>query len=63
MALAPEALEQECTLQTQTLLSYPLESMRAIKEYLSHSDGMHDAGASVLAVNLLSTALSARLKK
>ena len=61
--VAPETLDQECALQTKALLSYPVESMRAIKEYLRHSDSMHDASASALAANILSNALSARFKK
>ena len=61
--VAPEALDRECALQTEALLSYPGESMRAIKDYLMHADGMHDAGATALAANILSTTLSARSKK
>lgn len=61
--VAPEALNRECALQTETLLSYPVESMRAVKEYLRHSEGISDASASALAANALSTALSARFKK
>lgn len=54
------ALDAEMEALTETILTYRLEVVRAIKEYLRFSEGRDRAAAGSYAANLAASALSAR---